>query len=514
MDMVNRRVNMRKIREVLRLSTAGHSRRAIAKSLGISPAAVADYQIRAQVAGLQWPLPTSLDDASLEGALFPAKARQPTQRRAVPDWAVVQMELKKKGATLQGLHAEYLAIHPDGMSYSYFCECYREHTATLKRYMRRVYTAGERVCVDYAGPTIKVYLPGESVRTAQIFAGVLPATSYTYCEATWTQRLPDWLAAHERMFEHFGGVPSVIVCDNLKSGVTKASRTEPVINATFQHFASHYGTMVVPARPLEPGDKAPVENGVLIIERWIMFRLRKEVFTSLADLNAAIRALCSELNARPFQKMPGSRQSTFDAIERATLMPLPATRYQYTEFRKVRIGLDGCINGVDSCPYSVPWSLVRKEVELRITADSIEILHGGTRMASHARSAGTKPVIDPMHLDPQSRHFHSWNAGCELDWALSQGPNTHAFLQILLSEARAKEQGYRFSKGLKAIEKDYGSERLDAACRRAIEIGGHHLESLRSILRKGLDQRPVSAITDDDEDNVKHANERDPKTYH
>lgn len=277
---------MRKIRQVLRLAWEAHSsQRGIAKSLGLSRDVVTDYLTRATAAGLRWPLPLELDDAALELRLFPPLPAD-TARKPEPDWAAVHQELKRKGATLHVLHEEYLAAHPGGMCYSLFCERHRAWARTLKRYMRQTHVAGERVFVDYAGPTVAIVNPasGES-RWAQVFVGVFGASSYTYAEAHWSQRLPDWIAAHTRMFTFFGGVPEVIVCDNLKSAVTKASRTEPVLNPTYQNLADHYGVLILPARPHKPKDKGKVENAVLVVERWILFRLRKRIFTSLAELN-------------------------------------------------------------------------------------------------------------------------------------------------------------------------------------------------------------------------------------
>lgn len=504
---------MKKIRQVLRLAwEVCASRRGIAKSLGLSRDSVTDYLTRAAAAGLNWPLPADLDDAQLELRLYPPIVVN-LLRKPEPDWPTLHQELKRKGATLQTLHLEYLAERPDGMGYSLFCERHREWAKTLKRYMRQTHTAGERVFVDYAGPTIGVVNPstGETL-WAQIFVGVFGASSYTYAEAHWSQRLQDWIAAHTRMLTFFGGRPKVIVCDNLKSAVTKASRTEPVLNPTYQNFADHYGVLILPARPHNPKDKSKVENAVLVVERWILFRLRKRVFTSLAEVNEAIRVLLDELNSRPFQKLPGSRRSTFESIDRPALRPLPERDFEYAEFRKVRVGLDSCIE-VDGCAYNVPYALCRRSVELRLTAGTVEVLHGGRRVASHVRSTGTKPVIDHLYQLPAHRHFGQWDANLELEWASTIGHGTHAFLQVLLTAAQLKEEGYRAAGGLKKIEKKYGAERLEAACLRAINIGAKSLSSLRSILRTGLDQQAATE-SPHQEAAFDHLNVRGAKYYH
>lgn len=423
---------MRKIRQVLRLHFENHqSRRAIAQSLGISRDAVADTLTRAAAAGLSWPLPEGLDDADLEPRLFPAVAAGGVKRKPEPNWAEAHQALKQKGATLQVLHEEYLAEHPDGMVYSLFCQRHRGFAQTLKRYMRQTYVAGERVFVDYVGPTMTV---ADQLLHAQIFVGVLGASSYIYAEAHWSQSLPDRIAAHARMFEHFGSVPAVVVCDNLKAGVTKASRTEPVVNATYQDMADHYGTLILPARAYKPKNKAKAENGVLIVERWILSRLQKRGFASLGELNAAIRELLAEANARRFQKLPGCRQSAFETIDRPAMQPLPASPYEYAEFRKVRVGLDYHVE-VNGVRYSVPFGLARRDIELRITAATIEVLHRGRRVASHARQVGTAQVTDPQHMEAPHRHFGQWEAGHALEWAGQTGEHVRRFLAVLLTGA-------------------------------------------------------------------------------
>lgn len=504
---------MRKIRQVLRLALdAGVSRRSISRSLGLSRDVVTDYLTRAAAAGLTWPLPPDLDDAQLEDRLFPQLAIN-LLRKPEPDWAVIHQEMKRKGATLQVLHEEFLADQPHGIGYSLFCERYRDWAKCLKRYLRQVHIAGERVFVDYAGPTVGILDPetGE-MRKAQIFVGILGASNYTFAEAHWSQQLHDWIAAHVRMFEFFGGVPEVVVCDNLKSAVTKASRTEPKLHPIYQHLADHYTMLIIPARPRKPKDKAKVENAVLVVERWILFRLRKRVFTSLAELNAAIMELLVDLNNRPFQRISGSRRSQFEEIDHPALKALPTEPFEYTEFRKAVVGLDGCFD-VDGQLYSAPYTLSRKPIELRITANVIEVLHRGRRVASHERTAGKDPVIDPQHLQTKDRYFGMWVADQELAWAATVGLRTKEFLEHLLAGKKFKEQGYRAAGALKRMAKEYGSERLEAACSRALDIGASSLTSVRSILSTGLD-RQKAPESDIQEATFHHANVRGSGYYH
>ena len=305
--MPAKRLSMRKIREVLRLKWGnGMSNRRIAASSGIGRPTVSEYLRRAEEAGLSWPLPDDLDDARLERLLFPPAPDLPAQERGIPDWAHIHGELKHKGVTLFLLWQEYRANHPDGYQYSWFCEHYRAWQGKLDMVMRQDHRAGEKLFVDYAGQTVPVIdrATGE-IREAQIFVAVLGASNYTYAEATWSQSLPDWIGSHVRCLHFLGGIPELVVPDNLRSGVSKAHRYEPDTNPTYQDMASHYGVAVLPARVRKPRDKAKVEGGVLIVERWILAVLRHRQFFSLVELNTVIRELLEKLNARPFRKLPG-----------------------------------------------------------------------------------------------------------------------------------------------------------------------------------------------------------------
>lgn len=315
--MVAQRLSMRKIREILRLRHESVlSARDIARSCSVGRTTVREYLSRGAAAGLGWPLPPWLDDSRLEQLLFPPPP-PPDLIRPLPDWVELHLELRKKGVTLALLWEEYKAINPEGYQYSQFCELYRRWRGKLSLWMRQDHKAGEKLFVDYAGQTVGVADPhtGE-VREAQIFVAVLGASSYTFAEATWTQGLPDWIESHVRAFSFFGGVPELLVPDNLKSGVYRACRYEPGINPTYREMAAHYGTAVLPARVKKPKDKAKVEAGVLLVERWILARLRKRTFFSLDELNQAIAELLDQVNRRPFKKIQGSRRELFDRLDR------------------------------------------------------------------------------------------------------------------------------------------------------------------------------------------------------
>src|SRR5919201_372534 len=328
-QMPAQRLAMRQVYEVLRLKWGqGLSERKIARSLGISRPAVAEYVRRAQAAGLSWPLPATCDVGALERLLFPSPLARSPATHVVPDWAIVHHELKRKGVTLFLLWQEYKAATPDGMPYSWFCHTYRAWASKLDLVMRQTHRAGEKLFVDYAGQSIPVVnrQSGE-IHEVAIFVAVLGASNYTYAEATWTQGLPDWIGSHVRTFAALGGVPAIVVPDNLKAAVTRAHRYEPEINRTYAALAQHYGFAIIPARAAKPRDKAKVEVGVQVVERWLLARLRHHTFFALAEVNTAIHPLVPALNARPFKKLPGSRQHLFETIDRPVLRPLPAQPY-------------------------------------------------------------------------------------------------------------------------------------------------------------------------------------------
>jgi transposase len=321
---------MRKIRDVLRLTFGeGLSRRQVSASLGIPVTTVSDHVARAKAARLSWPVPGDLDDAGLEHALFPPTAPSHVPR-PLPDWSYVHTELRKKSVTLQLLWLEYRETHHEGYGYSQFCLRYQSWRQHFDVVMRQVHRAGEKLFVDFPGQTIPIYdrLSGVVSMRAELFVAVLGASSYLYAEGFPSQELLYWVTGHVHAFEYMGGCAEIVVCDNLRSGVNRAHRYEPDINATYQEMAAHYSMAVIPTRAYKPRDKAKVEAGVLLAERWIIARLRRERFYSLPEANARIRRCVEEINNRPFKKMDGSRRSLFEAVDRPALRPLPPTPYQ------------------------------------------------------------------------------------------------------------------------------------------------------------------------------------------
>lgn len=506
---------MRKIEEVLRLKwQEQRSAREIARSVGIGRTTVAQYLARAAAEGLSWPLPDGLDAAALERRLFADPAEKLPGQRIAPDWQEVHRELRGKGVTLALLWQEYQERQPDGWQYSQFCAHYRDWRGRLDIVMRQTHRVGEKLFVDYAGPTAAVIdrTTGE-VRQAQVFVAVLGASNYTYAEATWSQRLPDWIGAQVRALAFFGGVPAVIIPDNLRSAVNKAHRYEPDLNPTYQDFATHYGCAVIPARARKPRDKAKAEGGVLLVERWILARLRHRECFSLAELNGAIAELLARLNARPFKKLDGSRLSHFESLDRPALRPLPADPYEYAEWCQVRVPPNLHI-AVDGHYYSVPHPLIKRQLDVRLSAGTVEVLHQGQRVASHARSyqrGGYTTVAD--HLPEAHRQYLDWTPERILAWAGTIGPHTLAFIERLLQARPHPQQAFNASFGVLRLGQAYGEARLEAACARALAIGADSYRSIASILDKGLDRRPVPTPASGAAP-IAHANVRGAKYYH
>ena len=513
--MPAKRLSMRKIKEVLRLKWGkGMSNRKIAASCGIGRPTVSEYLRRAGEAGVSWPLPVALDDARLERLLFPPPPDLPAQVRGIPDWLVVHQELKQKAVTLFLLWQEYRATHPEGYQYSWFCEHYRGWQGKLDVVMRQDHRAGEKLFVDYAGQTVPIIdrATGE-IREAQIFVAVLGASNYTYAEATWTQGLPDWIGSHVRAFRFLGGVPELVVPDNLRSGVSRAHRYEPDTNPTYQDMASHYGVAVLPARVRKPRDKAKVESGVLVVERWILAALRHRPFFSLLELNAAISELLVKLNNRPFRKLPGCRREHFEQVDRPALQPLPAEPYVYAEWKKARVHIDYHIV-VDGHYYSVPYALIKREVEVRITRNTIECFHRGNRVASHPRShqKGRHTTVS-AHMPESHRQAGEWSPERLMKWAARTGPATEKLIRTVMASRKHPQQAYRSCLGILRLGKAYGDERLESACRRALTLGSCRYKSIESILKHRLDEQPLEAQQElalpDTHDNI-----RGPTYYH
>jgi len=508
-----KRLAMRKIRDALRLQQQGLSPKKIGASIGVGRSTVQDYLSRARVAGLSWPLPDGLSDGGLEHLLFPRSSGEVRGAFPLPDWGYVHAELRRKGVTLMLLWEEYRVVHPDGYGYSRYCELYTRWEGKLSPVMRQRHPAGERLFVDYAGATMDVVCPktGE-VRTAQLFIAILGAPNYTYVEASWTQTLPDWISSHVRAFGFFGGVPAQVVSDNLKAGVSKACFYDPAINRTYGDMASHYDTAIVPARPRKPKDKAKVEGAVLLVQRWIVARLRNQRFFSLDELNAAIWDLPDKLNGKVTRHLGASRRDLFEKLDKPALKPLPIEPYVYAEWKECRAGLDYHID-IGRHYYSVPHQLLKQKLWARITARTIEVYFKEQRVAAHQRTSGNRQhSTHKDHMPANHRFKADWTPERIRRQASRIGPNTEAFVEVIMRQRRHPEQGYRACLGIMRLAKTFGRERLEAACERAVEINAHSYSSLHSILKNGLDRQARTRATD--EPAITHPNFRGADYFH
>lgn len=481
---------MRKIRDVLKcLYDRNLSARETALLTGLGRTAVNEYRGRFRQAGLVWPLDPELDDHALEAALYPLQRLTPMTDRHEIDFAAIHAEMKQKGATIRVLHEEWVtSCGEEQLSYSRFCALYNDFKKSLKISLRQSYQNGELAFVDYAGQTISVCdaQTGE-LKTAQIFIGVLGGSNYTFCEATWSQKLPDWIESHVRMFEFFGGTPKVVVHDNLRSAVTKANRTMPIINESYRRVCLHYGTHPFAARAYKPKDKSPAEVHVQIAERWIIFVLRHQKFFSLAELNRAIRELLDRLNRKPFQKLPGNRFTAWIESERATLMPLPNERYQFAEWGKTRAGVDYHVT-VDEHAYSVPNQHKGREFEYRLSTTTLDLFMCGRYVATHTRSyvKGEKTTRDSHRTDAHNA-IAGWTASTSLEWAKTVGPGTEALIGLQIARLNNHHFGYRTLTAMKRLHREHGALRFEQAC---VYAAKHHVtltEDLRRILAGRLD---------------------------
>jgi transposase len=496
--MMSERHSMRKIREVLRLRyELGQSQRSIAAAVAVAPSAVWTYLVRAEEAGISWEVAKTLTDAELESTLFKFIGRNEPRGRAPIDFSWVHTELRRKGVTLQLLWTEYQEATRNEpgkrlpYQYSQFCDLYAAYRKKLAPSMRQVHRAGEKAFVDFSGAKPRMTDPktGETV-AVELFVLVLGASNYTYAEVTRTTGLADFVGATIRGLEYFGAAPEILVPDQLKAAVKTPDWCEPQINATVAEMAQHYGLAVVPARPRKPKDKAKVENGVLIAQRWIVAHLRNHTFFSLEELNAAIRERCEVLNTRPFQKLQGCRRSLFESLDRPAMRELPPRRYEMGVWKlNVGVNVDYHI-AYDDRHYSVPCELIQARVDVRATATTIEVFREGMRITSHERSYGPKgtAVTNPDHRPRHHRAFGDWPPERLISWAGKTGPNAAAVAEAILTRGPHPESGRRACLALVRMAEQYGNERVEAACARAIAIHNPTRKSVEAILKSGLDK--------------------------
>ncbi|HLW95720.1 MAG TPA: IS21 family transposase [Solirubrobacteraceae bacterium] len=510
--MPTERLSMRQSREIVRQKwLLGRAHRAIADSVGVSIGAVSLALARASAAGLTWEAVEGIDDAELERRLYPQVAAE--KERPEPDCVWIHRERHRPNVTLELLHHEYLERHPNGLRYTTFCDRYRAWLGRRGLVMRQVHTAGDKAFVDYSGkkPRIVDASTGEVIEV-ELFVAALGASNLTYAEATHTQRGADWIASHVRALEYFGGVPRALVPDQLKSGVTRACLYEPEAQRIYEELAEHYGTTVLPARPAHPRDKAKVEVAVQIAQRWLLARIRDEVFHSLGELNARLGELLMDLNARVMRRYGKSRRDLFEQIERAALRPLPATRFEYATWLKARVNIDYHV-AVEGHLYSVPYRLVHEQVEVRVAGDVVEVLHCRGRVAAHRRSHAKGGFTTQTEHMPSAHRAHAeWTPSRILAWAGKVGAATRELCEAILADRPHPEQGFRSCLGILRLGKRYGEVRLEAACNRALRVRARSYRHVESILKNGLDR--VANADEQTGLSLTHENVRGRDYYH
>jgi transposase len=505
---------MRQIRETLRLHLqAGLSYSEVGRSLKISKSTAGNYVLLARVAGVDWAVAQTLTDEELEARLFlPSLPRN--SRQLVPDFAGVHQELKRAGVTLQLLWEEYAKDNLLAYKYTSFCVKYREWAMGLKRSMRQTHIAGEKLFIDYAGQTVPIVdaTTGEITR-AQIFVAAFGASNYTYACATARQTTADWIGAQIQALEFFGGVPRLIVPDQTRSLIKNPHSYDPQPNRLYDEFATHYGCALLAARPGHPRDKPKVENAVLVVERWILARLRNRKFFSLAELNRAIALLLADLNQRAFKKLPGCRRSAFEQLDLPALQPLPAKRFEIFRWKSAKVNIDYHVE-FEGHYYSVPHALVRTSVELRVTATLVECFSSNQRVACHPLSHQRgRHTTTPEHMPASHRAHLEWTPQKLIDWGLRIGVSTAAVVTWQLEHRPHPEQGYRACLGMQRLAREYTPPRLEAACTRAMAIRSPNLKSVTNILKSGLDRQPSLPTTTPGALPV-HENIRGPDYFH
>lgn len=486
-----------KYREVLRLHAQEVTQRGIASSTGHSRNTIREVLKRAKEKEVYWPLENNVTDLDLQIILYPEK-QTPSDHRQKPDGEYIHKELAKSGVTLSLLWDEYTlqCRQNNEIPYSYrqFCRFYNEYARKAKATMRIKRKPGEQMEVDWAGQTMCLTnnLTGEEI-PVYIFVAALPCSQYAYVEGFLSMNLESWITAHIHAFEFYGGVTRVLVPDNLKTGVTKASRTDPIINQSYQEMAEHYQTTIIPARIRSPKDKASVEGNVGHISTWIIASLRNEKFFSLLELNKAIQEKLAIVNTKPFQKKEGNRQEAFLKEEKFALASLPHSPYEIASWAKAVVQPDYHIK-VDNNHYSVPYDYIKCTVDVRVTRNIIETFYKNIRISSHKRSKniGGEFITTPDHMPQDHRKYAQFNKEFILNWGVTVGPSTLLTIERIIESYPTEKQGLKSTYGLMKLADKYSIERIEKACERVLSYTPRpKLKSIQTILKTGHDKLPL-----------------------
>jgi len=499
---------MRKIKEVLRLHyEAGLSQANIAKVNHISRYTVQQYIMRFSAAGLNWPLNESVNEMALESKLFPGKLDK--SDRPAPDYGYLLQEIRRPDATLSVLWEEYKQQHPDGYQYSYFCDLFNAYRGKLNLSRRQEHKAGEKTFLDFGdSPLVITDRQAKTQTPTKIFVSVWGASNFLYAESSLDEKLATWISLNIHALEYYGCCPRAMVPDNLKSAVSKASRYEPDINPTYAEFAEHYGTVIFPARPYRPKDKSKAENGVTLAKRWILFRLRNQTFYSLSELNQAIRGLLDDFNNRIMKKIKKSRRELFELWDKPHALPLPQRRYEFAEWKKAKVQFNYHI-ACDDHNYSVPYTFIHKQVDIKATRNLVEVYYKGNRICCHARgyiAHGYTTLRE--HMPEKHLKYLEWTPDRILSYAGKYGASVKALVQEIMAQRKYPQQAYKSCMGIIRLENAYSAQRLNLACQRALQYRAYSYRSIVNILDKGLDKQmssPSSPSVSRNHENIRGA---------
>lgn len=485
------KISMIKLKEVLRLKYEVHmSARKISRALNLSHTVVNNYIARVENSNKEYKELILLSDNEIKNLLFPIMPKQSKYKS--PDFAYIHKELHRKGVTLELLHEEYSNSCSGNECYGYtwFCKSYRIYSKKINPSMRQVHLAGEKVFIDFSGMTMPVVNrdTGE-ITKAEIFVSALGASDYPFVYATPSQKKKDFIQAHIEMFKYYGGVPELLVPDNLKSAVTKADRYDPDINTDYAAMARHYGCAVMPTRSAKPKDKAKVENGVKIMQRWILARLRNHTFFSVSELNTAIAKLMPMYANKVMKKLGKSRLELFNELDKPALKPLPNIPYEYKEFKMLKVNIDYHI-GLDNSFYSVPYQLIHKKVEVWYSNKSVDIYYEGKQIATHPKTTiKGKYLTQSVHMASSHKKYLEWSPGRILNWGMSVGESTKKLLNEIMQRKPHPEMGYRSCLGIMRLYKDYleldnwDEMRLDMVSSKALELHKYKVNDIKQILK-------------------------------
>jgi len=506
---------MRRIREVLRYHfDLGLSLERVCRAIKISKGSVHNILKRFKDSSLSWPLLEDLTDSKLEAALYPPSVEE-VPSKVLPDIHYLEKELARPHVTLQLLWEEYREGHADGLGRSSFYRYFREHRKKPCD-MKMTFKGGDLLYVDYSGDGLEyINRPTGEVVPVELFACSWGASSYSYADATHTQRCEDFIPSNARAFNFFGVVPCGLVPDNLKSGVNKSDRYEPEINQLYSKLAEHYGTAVVPARVRKPQDKAVVESNVLHIQRFILARLRNRQFFSLAEINQAIRPLLVEFNNRPMKDYGGqSRKQRFDELDKPYAKSLPAQPFKITGCKiDAGVGPNYHVRFKDHF-YSVPDHLARKKVNIYQAGNILEIYHDHVHCCRHR--VGTRKygyTTTPEHMPSNHRFVKGWSPEWFLFKAGEIGEACGEVVNGIMKNKHHVQQGFNAAMGVLQLAKVYSPERLESACKRAKYYKSFSLKALKSILSQNLDQQLLLFEPKQQQTTAGHSNIRGSSYY-